>query len=140
MNKQIFRGNFYEVVPFLSLVKLGIQEQESSHSSVVCLDLKIWQGICQKIKFGNMADLTEEILSLHRNSPIITQLQRQLPKSKYVSSSQYSSTERRHFALDADCYTHFTSPIRRYFDIVVHRVLFSETTLPAYDDHEIEVS
>jgi ribonuclease R len=87
-----------------------------------------------------MVDLTEEILSLHKDSPITTQLQRQLPRSKYISSNEYSSTERRHFALDTDCYTHFTSPIRRYFDIVVHRVLFSETTAPIYDDHEMEVS
>lgn len=126
--------------PFHIFAQLGYQEQESLHSSTVCLDLRIWQDICQEVKIGNMADLTEEILSLHKNSSITTRLQRKLPKSKYVSSNQYSSAERRHFALNADCYTHFTSPIRRYFDIVVHRVLFSETTASLYDDREMEVS
>ena len=29
----------------------------------------------------------------------------------------------RHFALNAPYYTHFTSPIRRYADVVVHRQL-----------------
>ena len=104
------------------------------------VDLRAWREICKQVKIGNMADLTEEILSLQKKSEITAQLQRILPKSKYISSNQYSSEERRHFSLNVDCYTHFTSPIRRYLDIVVHRVLFSENCASLYDDHEMEVS
>lgn len=32
---------------------------------------------------------------------------------------------RRHFALNIPYYTHFTSPIRRYADVLVHRLLLS---------------
>lgn len=43
-----------------------------------------------------------------------------------MACGKYSPVPRRHFALSFDHYTHFTSPIRRYMDIVVHRLLTGE--------------
>ena len=43
----------------------------------------------------------------------------------YFSSGDVSPSEYHHYGLAAPVYTHFTSPIRRYPDVLVHRVIES---------------
>jgi len=43
--------------------------------------------------------------------------------AEYFPSGTFSHPDYRHYGLATDIYTHFTSPIRRYADIIVHRQL-----------------
>jgi exosome complex exonuclease DIS3/RRP44 len=46
-----------------------------------------------------------------------------MTQAVYFCSGTVSEQDFRHYGLASEFYTHFTSPIRRYSDIVVHRML-----------------
>jgi ribonuclease R len=61
--------------------------------------------------------LIDKIRGTPEERPIAALMLRTMQKAKYDAASL------GHFGLAAEHYTHFTSPIRRYPDLVVHRML-----------------
>ncbi|ACB35120.1 ribonuclease R [Leptothrix cholodnii SP-6] len=56
-----------------------------------------------------------------RDRPDVAQIHQMLLRS--MQQAIYTPTNSGHFGLAYDAYTHFTSPIRRYPDLLVHRVI-----------------
>jgi ribonuclease R len=61
--------------------------------------------------------LVEKMRGTPEEKPIAFLMLRTMQKARYDASNL------GHFGLAADSYTHFTSPIRRYPDLIVHRTL-----------------
>ncbi|MCX6988832.1 MAG: ribonuclease R [Chlamydiae bacterium] len=74
----------------------------------------------------NTTDL-QELFEQVKGSPFATQLAIAFIRSMKLAS--YAAENIGHFGLALEHYCHFTSPIRRYPDLVVQRVLFNEQDL-----------
>ena len=62
-----------------------------------------------------------DILKKAENTPAFTVINRVMLRS--MQKAKYSPTDIGHFGLSEKHYCHFTSPIRRYPDLTVHRIL-----------------
>ena len=74
-------------------------------------------GSSDELEPGHFQRLVEKIKGTPEEKPIAFLLLRTMQKARYDTSNL------GHFGLAADAYAHFTSPIRRYPDLVVHRML-----------------
>jgi len=63
----------------------------------------------------------QQILEKTKDHPLHSSIERVLVRG--MKRAVYSERNIGHFGLASEAYTHFTSPIRRYPDLVVHRLL-----------------
>jgi ribonuclease R len=70
-----------------------------------------------EVKPGDFQRLVERMRGTPEEKPIAFLMLRTMQKARYDPSNL------GHFGLAAESYTHFTSPIRRYPDLIVHRTL-----------------
>jgi ribonuclease R len=81
----------------------------------------------------NFQKLIDRIRGTPEERPIAAVMLRTMQKARYDAASL------GHFGLAAEQYTHFTSPIRRYPDLVVHRTLRESRRGPMTDARREEL-
>lgn len=76
-----------------------------------------------KVKFPKTMhpSVLQKVLELVKDHPLRSSVEKLMVRS--MKRAMYSPTNIGHFGLASYAYTHFTSPIRRYPDLVVHRLL-----------------
>jgi ribonuclease R len=77
-------------------------------------------GINVKLKKGTNKEF-QKILDIASKSEMRYLIEKNLLKA--MPLAKYSEKNTGHFGLGIDKYTHFTSPIRRYADLLVHRMI-----------------
>ncbi len=93
-SKKIDAFNFF-------LSKMGFKK----HLDVLNVKPKDIQNVLREIKYSPKQQIIAQVLL------------------RSLAKARYSTNNKGHFGLASKCYTHFTSPIRRYPDLIVHRYL-----------------
>lgn len=78
---------------------------------------------------SSLGRLIDEHVKLHMKSAEI-----RFYSNRHLSSEDDKLNDNAHHSLGLDLYTHFTSPIRRYSDILVHRIMWNLMSYHVKDD------
>jgi ribonuclease R len=82
-------------------------------------ELAAFHSAVQKGK--DLAPALQRVSILYKDTPLHSFVNQHILRA--LKRAKYWFEDLGHFGLGSECYTHFTSPIRRYPDLVIHRIL-----------------
>jgi ATP-dependent Clp endopeptidase proteolytic subunit ClpP len=83
--------------------------------------------LSHRIQCGNLSNRREVQRLLEKLNTLAIGQALKIGFLKSLMRARYSTEPLGHYGLAKEKYTHFTSPIRRYADLVVHRALFHDS-------------
>jgi len=112
------------------------EEPSFKNISKLIDDIKML-GVKVKLKNGVNSTITH-IQEVAKRSPLSKEIDELIIQS--LTQAKYSSKNLGHFGLGFNSYSHFTSPIRRYSDLVLHRILKTKQVPKNIDDICLHIS
>lgn len=108
-----------------------VHEEPTFEAISKLVDLVNNLGLKVKMQ-GNVHDTISTIQQKAKTSMFASEIDELIIQSQV--QAHYNSTNLGHFGLGFKSYSHFTSPIRRYSDLVLHRILKTKQTPQDIDD------
>jgi exoribonuclease R len=123
--------------------KETLKEEEEKNKVVPTLLYRGLANLSPSDQEAWMKPFREVLLQVKKVKDPIIQKVMHLTVLGMFGRAYYTKDNIGHFGLGSTCYTHFTAPIRRYSDIIAHRILKSvlrgtESENPEYSDEELE--
>ena len=122
MKYSLFIRGFYTEE---SLKKMT-REVKVSEAAEFKVQKPVWHEICDAENANDRGKLQFLICNESHHPQLVVancEFRRLQPKAQYSCSEDQRDEQNAHFSMGMSHYTHFTSPIRRYIDIQVHRIL-----------------
>ncbi len=99
-----------------------IHEKPSEEKAVAFRDFAQTLGLTARFRADDVKPYDyQNLLKSAQDLPVYSVLNRVMLRS--MQKARYAPENEGHFGLASKCYCHFTSPIRRYPDLCIHRII-----------------
>ena len=117
-NETVASHIYYMQLPFIYRVHDSISKEKLAYMATCLKEMNV--SINTKQNYLSAKQI-QDVLDKVSDTPYEFVANNVVLRS--MSKAIYSVNNIGHFGLGSECYTHFTSPIRRYPDLIVHRFL-----------------
>ncbi|AKN33394.1 ribonuclease R [Clostridium carboxidivorans P7] len=116
-NETIAEHMFWANMPFVYRIHEEPDEEKLMHFNEFVHNLGYVVRMGQEVHPKALQDIVEKVKGKKEETVVSTLLLRSMMKARYAPECT------GHFGLAARYYCHFTSPIRRYPDLIIHRII-----------------